>query len=364
MDHPFFDRPTYPLHRPDARDLLRILVTILPDKHDIVHYYQCAADGLKPLTDARADLMWEEALRHLAAAHALESLFDVLLSQRWHPQVLEAIERVRNARPGVDRLVGEDDDPGVVILDRADLRQQIRRLTPANAPLKVIVVRGDPLTGKSHGRHLFELAAQDQGAQPVYLCAGMVATVDEVLGELFGAFGATSEIPPPDTTGSAYYRQVWLRLREIAEQRNRPLWVAVDDLGVDPDGAPLLDAEIRELFDQLVVTFPNPPYRTWFRLMLIHYPEGRLPTRWRREVWAEERPSAEDVRAEHVADVLRSWSVRHGRAVVDEEINALAADIVARADKVPEDEGDQPSRLQRIHDLVSEALESLVGVAG
>lgn len=66
---------------------------------------------------------------------------------------------------------------------------------------------------------------------------------------------------PGDTTGSAYHKQVWRTLREIAGRRRRALWIAIDDPVPAADGGPLLNSEIREFFDQVVPMFLNPTYR-------------------------------------------------------------------------------------------------------
>ena len=53
----------------------------------------------------------------------------------------------------------------------------------------------------------------------------------------------------------------------------------------------------------------HPAFRQWFRLMLIHYPEGPVPTKWASEFWVEERTSAEDIKQEHVVTLLQEWLV-------------------------------------------------------
>ncbi|WP_433292283.1 hypothetical protein ACQP2F_27600 [Actinoplanes sp. CA-030573] len=356
-NHPFFDAARFPWDRPDARAFHDVLPTLVASQADIGRLYHSSAPGLEPLVPDAAHRMWKEALDRLAPAGGLGALCELLLARQLNPAVRSRIEAVRQARPSVDSLVGPPGG-GVVILDRAVLRGHIRQLAPAGNPLKVIVVRGGPDSGKSHGRYLFELAARDHGADVIYLSADMVATVEEVVEELFGALDAFGEIPPPgETTTSAYYRQVWLKLRAVVSRRQRQLWIAIDDLGLAEDEAPLLDPEVRDLLDQLVLRLPNPVYRQWFRLMLIHYPEGKLPTKWSRDVVAEERTAEADVTADHVVEVLRSWTASAGRTVIDAEIEALAQHIVAESDAPPAG----CCRLQRLHDLVSDTLESLVG---
>ena len=110
----------------------------------------------------------------------------------------------------------------------------------------MLLVRGDPKTGKTHSRHLFLAGAADEGAEAVYLYAPMVVKLDHVVQELFGALGAGGEVPARDTTDPAWYSTVCRNLGSVASKMNKRLWVAVDDLGAasEPDGAPLLDPEI------------------------------------------------------------------------------------------------------------------------
>ena len=83
---------------------------------------------------------------------------------------------------------------GVPVVDREDLRGKLVQLGPDASPLRVLVVRGDAKSGKSHGRHLFQAAARDHGAESsVDLGEGMVFTVEEVVQWLFMALGALEE---------------------------------------------------------------------------------------------------------------------------------------------------------------------------
>ncbi len=94
----------------------------------------------------------------------------------------------------------------------------------------------------------------------------------------------------------------------------------------------------------------------WFRLLLIHYPDGPVPSRWERELWAEDRTRAEDLTQEDVADVLRKWADGHGKQIPEADVLDLAAEVVARAD------GDA-ARLRRIHDELAATLDGLGGSA-
>jgi hypothetical protein len=356
VTHPFFDALRFPWDRPDAKAFFAVLPDLVGTPAEITRVYRSSVPDLDPLTPAAAHHMWQEALDRLTPAGGLGPLCDQLLARQLNGRIRALIEAVKLARPSVDSLEGGHDG-GVVILDRVVLRGHIRQLSPADTPLKAIVVRGDPASGKSHGRYLFELAARDQPADVVYLSADMVATVGEVIEELFSTLNASGEIPPPgETTDVAHYRKVWQKLREIADRRQRQLWLAVDDLGPSDDGAPLLDEEVRVFLEQLVPRLENPAYRRWFRLMLIHYPDRSLPTRWKREVVAEDRTAEADVGAEHVAEVLRAWAERSGKTVIQSDIEATAAEIVTEAGKAA-----GTRRLRRLNDLVTDTLRTLAG---
>lgn len=346
----------FPWDTAEGHNLHAVLVRIADRRQEIVALYERCSTGLPPLREDAADVMWREALSNLAVAGLLGVLCDVLLARQLHPALRGVIEAFRASSAASPA----SDDHGPLVLDRTGLKTKVRRLAPPGGPLRAIVVRGGPDSGKSHGRHVFEQAARAARARVVYLNADMVATVEDAIAELFSVLHATGLVPPVgETTGHAYYRVVWRTLREIAENRGVALWIAVDDLGLDDQAAPLVDPQIREFFDYLILLLPNPSYGDRFRLMLIHYPDGRFPTKWLRDVFVEERTTAADVSAEHVAELLEARLSRHGRSTVRDEIEALAQEIVAEADKADED-GSGDSRLQRLHDLVEEAIESMV----
>jgi hypothetical protein len=242
--------------------------------------------------------------------------------------------------------------PGLLMLDRTRLRQHLQRLAPAAAPLKVVIVRGEPKSGKSYSTHLFEAAAREAGAKSVYLADGLVATVEDVLQELFGAYGAEDEIPPRESTDNAEYQVYWRRLRAVAERRGCALWIVVD-LGVAEDGTAAMSGAIRELFGQLGLSLSSGVYKDWFRLMLIDYPGAGKPDKWRTEVWAEDRTARADVTVEHVVEHLQTWWTGLGLVVVQEQVERYAAELVAQADGAP-----PADRLPRLRELVQAATDT------
>ncbi|SRR6266545_960196 len=358
MAHPFFDASVYPWHRPEAVILHKALTQAIQNNARIDLLYKQSANNLLPLALGQApDVIWKEVLENLARAPGgLQKLCDAILGDNTLTSYHNAARDVINALPAVEMRIISDN---ILILDRVTLREKIALLEPDAAQVKALLVRGSPRSGKSYSRYLFEGTARDMGAVPVYLCDGIVATVDEVIRELFSALGASKKIPPRLTTEDAWYSAVCSKLQEIALDKKQRLWIAVDDLGPAQDGAPLLDTEIRKFFDQFALKLLNPAFGQWFRLMLIHYPDGPVPTKWKREIWAEDRTSDADVVQEHIAEVLRSWSVAHDRKLIENELTGLAGDVVAKADD-PLAQGQEPApRLQRIHDALAETLRDL-----
>jgi hypothetical protein len=221
--HPIFDRPGYPWDRPEAIELHRVLrvgITV-PARIELLYRKYSPPDAPGLSSPASADVMWQEALQNMHAEGVLRTFAHGLLKDyRRNAAVVAAVTAVLNAEPRVDQLTVTDDG-SLVILDRKKLRQFTKQLASPMSPLKVILVRGDSSSGKSHGRYLFDLSATDENAQSVYICDGMVGALDDVVRELFGALNAQSKIPPVDETDSGYHAKVWSTLREVAPRPGR-----------------------------------------------------------------------------------------------------------------------------------------------
>lgn len=245
---------------------------------------------------------------------------------------------------------------GILILDRIALREKLALLESDTNLAKVLLVRGSPQSGKSHGHFLFENLAQHRGAQCVYLCDGIVATVDEVITQLFSALDASKEIPPRNTTADAWYKAVCVKLQEVASSKGQPLWITIDDLGPGQDGGPLLDPEIRRFCEQFALNMMNPAFRKWFRLMLIHYPDGPVPTKWKHEFWEEDRTNSADIQQNHIEEFLKLWRAAQNRTILDDELKQLATSVIAQADAPPAP--DMP-RLQLIYDGLTKVIQDL-----
>ena len=216
----------------------------------------------------------------------------------------------------------------VPFLDRTDLREYLDLLANKASPVKVILVRGEPKSGKSYARYLFDYVASKHDAQPIYLFDGIISTVDEVVLQLFSAFGASDEIPNNNTTSNAWYKLVCIKLMEIAERKQQALWIAIDDLGLDSDDIPLFDVEIKKFCDQFALHMINPLFRKWFRVMLINYPEGEVPTNWKRNMWKEDKTSVGDIQEDHIKAFLLFLQEKFpDQKLIESELNSLATEI-------------------------------------
>lgn len=357
MEHPFFGQLRYPWHRQEADLFHEMLVEVVQNPAQIDLFYKKCADRLPPLALGAPLLMWKEALENLATHGALRKLCDLAIAQyKQNDRVQNVIRAVVDAKPAIDVTIISHD---VLVLDRVNLREQLALLEPDATPLKVLLVRGEPGSGKSHGRYLFERAALDRDAQAIYVNQDIVVTVDDVVRQLFSALEASEKIPPRDTSEDAWYRLVCFKLQELASIKHRSLWIAVDDLGPAQDGAPLLDSNIRKFFEQFALNMVNSAFRKWFRLMLIHYPDGPVPTRWKREFWSEDRTTDADVQHQHVAELLRSWSVAHDLRIVEQELTDIAGEVFAKAAAPALALGNEAPRLRRVHDALIETLRNL-----
>lgn len=358
MPHPYFDAAVYPLYRPEAESLLNELATAYKTGNAIDFLYKKCGDNLPELHLLEvAPLIWKEALENLTSRGLLRKLLGLV-----QPLFLEsapmqkAIRDIINAESGEDINIISDD---VLVLDRSTLRDKLKEVASETNPVKVLIVRGLAKSGKTHGRYIFEQFATDKGSQPVYLYPEIVPTVLDLINQLFSSLGAMDQIPPAFTTDEAWYRTACTKLMDICTKQNKRLWIAVDDLGPDPQGVPLVDAEVKKFCDVFALNMLNPPFRKNFRLMLIHYPEGTTPTKWKREFWTEERTSETDVKQEHVQALLKKWAITKDKTIVEDQLKKLAGEVIANAEApLPANETPQP-RLQRIHDELKKKLDEL-----
>lgn len=358
MTNPLLDQNRYLWDRQEAKNLYKALYQNVSTANQIDLLYKSVSSELPPLAldgQPPADI-WKTALETIAA-HGLLREFISLPELRRLTTVRAAADAMEQAEIDVAaRSIRQD---GTIVLDRLRLNRLLTDLVPDQSTTKVILVRGEPESGKSHSRHRFERMARNCGADTVYVYDGTVATVDDVVQKLFAVFQAIDQVPARDnSTTDAWFRSVCFKMQELASARGRPVWIAVDDLGVGVDGTPLLDQDIRRFFDQFVLNLVDSGFSAWFRLMLIHYPEGPVPTKWEQDLWHEERTDVADVGEQHVADHIREWSGTRGRKVLEEEVLELAGKVIATAEAQPVGNG---CRLRHIKNALDSTLRTLDG---
>lgn len=218
-------------------------------------------------------------------------------------------------------------------------------LTPIDAIVLEAVIRTDGTRPS--------LLVRDGAVDPEHPLAGTwrdtLAATQETMRAGVEAVG---RVEPANATARSFFGTAWVV--------DAGAGLALTNLHVEPTdgGATDLPANIPVLADPdgpmgnlasfCVVGFPGAPR---------YYPGCEVPTRWERELWGEDRPQPEDVRAEDVGDALREWAADHGKVLLEDEVQSLAANVIAKAEWA----GQDTPRLVRIHDQMKATLLRLGG---
>ncbi|MES2044605.1 MAG: hypothetical protein V4475_12060 [Pseudomonadota bacterium] len=347
MAHPFFDAPRYPWHRTDARDFHKALYTAIPAIIDISRIYAaCDNNNLAPLDTAGGPLaVWQDALQKLATLGSLEGLCRLALERA--PMLSADVQVIINASPE------PPPPPGHVclVVDRHKLRTALGQMQPDNATTSVLLVRGAPGCGASWTQQLVTVFAA--GAPVTYLFEGQVFSVEDVLAQLFAFLGKPQHVEPRLETEQAWYRKICNSMQAFAQELGTIHWIVIDDLDDYRDG-PRVDPEVRRFCDQLVLMMANPALARWFRVVLLGYPDGILPTRWKKQVLIEDRPDPSEIDAANVARFVLEWASGARKALSPEKAQEIATHVITRADAAQ-----GRDRLQTVHDHIKQAIEAL-----
>jgi hypothetical protein len=355
MGHPIFDAPTFPWARPDAKELARLLLLVYKSGPAISLVYDSAANGLDPLNEGQPPkLVWREALENLARASSLKDFCDVVLSDTKNQQLKAAIQAVIAAQSDVDRSVLG----GILVVDRLKTRQLLGGLTVRGSPLAMLLVRGPAKTGKTWCHFLFDAAAAEAGAEPVYVGEGMAATVEELVTQLFAAVPALDKVPPKLTTYDAWYGSVCTQLLASAIEKDKRFWIAIDDLGFDENGVTLLDDEIRNFCAKFGQQMKGTQFRERFRLMFIGYPD-KTPTMWAGETYKVDTLTPTDIQVDQVIEFLDAWSRERNKKIVAATLTSMSTDLVATIDAPPGAGEAALPRLKRMNDALMSLTEQL-----
>jgi hypothetical protein len=358
MPHPFFDADEFPLYRPEAVRLLNCLIQVCPEVPRIELYYAQSQADLPPLVTHQTppDIIWSMALKHLTIARALRSFCGVM-QRTYSVGTLREVIEVIIAAQAEPLHITVPNPVDILVLDRQTLRAHLAKLASSTSLLKVLLVTGEARSGKSHSHYLFVRLAELRRANSLYIRAGQVATVEDVVQALYTALGVWDNYPTQDTsytTDEAWYRDVCYQLLARATSQGRRLWIAVDDLGVDADGIPLMDQRIRDFFNHFVLHMDNPAFQQAFRLMLIDYPPGATPAKWNPNVWRIDQLTVAGITGQHVEEALQYWAADQQRQIFDQQIKQLATGVMEEAQAQQ-----QTQRLQCIAARVQHYMETL-----
>jgi hypothetical protein len=361
MAHPFFEELVFPAYRDEAKNLHRVLCIVVNTPIAATNLYVQCGPGLPGLTPANIDNTWHEALRNLAATGYLKMLCDLFKNLSQNPKVQEAIIAIENAKPAIEQTILESN---VLMIDREPLRKEIKRMAPKSPSAKVLIVKGEPKSGKSYTEKLFSSTALSHGAEPVFLYPQIIPTLKMVLKQLYTLFGKE----PPDlekanTTDSAWYQEIVTTLRGFAAEQNKMYWIAVDDLGKNN----FLPDTVLTFFYELALNVKDPQFSKRFRLLYIHFPQDVLRL-WEKNIYTLIELKESDIKLEDLEEVLTEWKDKTGKTLSEEKIKTLATKVLANAEneyaqaKGAADENDMPSRLEFIHDRLLDELETLENI--
>ena len=358
MAHPFFDIPAFPFNRPDAKELLRVLGILYPNVAAIQAVFEnLGGDWITINALQPPALVWREVLRELCRNGQLKELCDQVLgrpnTQAGLLAIVQAVLEATYAPPPKPVLSDK-----LFILDRSQIHEKLALLADDSAPEKVILIRGGKASGKSHCHHLLKEKAKQAGADFKYLYAGLVSKDVEIVDQLFSHFNRSGEIPPMESTPDAWYKKVALKLKEIAATEGKPLWIAIDNLGL---GSGELPEAARQFINQFALNMGDETFRQWFRLMLINYPDG-TPTEWIQDFWTDtDDPIDEkDIQPQHVADCLLAWTNAQNRIIPPDDLMTHANNLISAVDTFQPALGEIPKpRLKRIHEELARIIKDL-----
>ncbi len=369
MEHPFFDVISFPANRDEAKNLHRVLALAEQDGERIrLIYTQSGSNDLPPLTLPRAaDLVWDEVMRNLTSRGFFKSFCDLVKTRFSNAKpILDAVTAVEDAKPTHEIKIYSGD---IYILDRDSHRQALSQIAADTTAAKVMLIRGNTKSGKSHCRYIFNALAEEKGAIVIYMCDGIVWDVQSTIEYIFNSFGAADdEIPVQGlTSDEAWYMAVCSKLKKIATEKNQKAWIVMDDLGYVEtmndagvlEKGPILDTRIRKFFEQFARFMLDTSFTKYFRLLLIHYSEESAPTKWKAEMWIEATVVDNDIDQTHVEEFLRSWSGPKTTTLLEADIKDLAAEVISGADN-PSPENAKLTRLEIIYKILKARLDEIL----
>ena len=353
MLHPFFDSRTYPWHYLEARDLHKILYQSITAEAEIDRIRLSCSPEILPFAKGPANQMWSELLANIAIAGELRA-FDQHMRLQSLPHVKSALDNL-SALVAISSYKGPLNE---IFVNRHSLRKALEQMSNPGASRNVLVVRGEPGSGKTWSKLMVQHNAYVLDDACIYLGVGTVTTPKEALDHIFMELGGA--VPEQTTTDAAWYRQAAFAMMKTAKENgitNR-VWIIMDDLGIDDDGAPKLDAGICTLFDQLAAFTSTPSFTKWFRLVLIAYPNTPLPQAWQMNA-IEDTASIRDIDEDTISGYLLECAKRKQRSLGDGQAMSLAKGVLSNCPIDVMDINQTRLLLGRIHQQLTTVVEKL-----
>lgn len=357
--HPIFDGPKLKWTDANVKELHRLLSTLkkYKDTGTIELRYDMAGDDLPGLNTGRGPaLVWKEALDNIHGNGYLRAFCESLQKDGKPPELMAVLKAIFETEAVTDAKIVET----VPLLDRKNFREKLQALSNNDSNTRVVIVRGEKQSGKTHGKLLFQKVAKENGGKPIYLKKGQVNNLDEVLAELFAFTGGFTKQRDANTTDPAWHRLVCSEFLAGALNKNANLWIAMDNLGIEGNSYHL-EPEIKAFFDQLVLQMSNFAYLDHVRLMLIDYPEGDTPDLWEETVWQEDRTAQNDVDATHVMEAIEAMAkikkVNLFKDDIREKAQSMIRDAEEEVRKAPP--GQPVSRIKVIDSRLKEYFKTL-----
>jgi hypothetical protein len=222
---------------------------------------------------------WAEVFERAAKTGSLEQLvksIEQALEQEPKDRTLRnAIKRVRE----VDKIGGSLFPMRMLLagerpfLGRTKLRGMLPELQNWDSAASILVVRGEPDSGRTETQFLIS----DNNAD-------VIAYVPEdlplasALRHIWKVAGASGEAPKPGseplTTESAMFIDFWTDVKVALDTNGKRLWMLFDDLD---KGAGRVD--VRALAEVLAIRLKDVTFQRRIRLVLLGYPAPQLPAK-------------------------------------------------------------------------------------
>lgn len=355
--NPLFEYPNYPFYLPEGQSLYDKLCELYSNAQAIEELYsKCGAlvteipaltTGIAPANQMR------EALGNLSRKGLIKKLCDVLAASNPSGALRKILAKATECKSGIDKRVVNINQ---LVLDREDYRDRLEWLANEDHSIKVLLIKGGPKSGKTYSRHLFEIKAKELNATSIYTGKYNV-DIEQFIGHLFSIIAPGEPIPDISTTDPAWYAKICRKLLAFAKIQKQQFWIAIDDLGYDENKVPLMDYRIREFLEQFVVLMVDASFRLHFKLLVLNYPPGNLPSSWYRDHIYEENFDEKDVKKKDIEESILNWCAGKQRLVNPQEISDLASKVIAD-DEALAHLDDVPPRLDRLRTAVTTILKN------